>query len=249
MIAQSRSRPAYRVLQSGLLAACVVVAPLLMASWFALCPEYGNPGCPDTANPLDNLVAYRAADPTLLHAFLVVNVLVPYLFSLSYLALGIAAMRRAPWLATLGIICGWLGGAPWGLVTDRSFLLAELARLGNDGLAAGLIARLNAGPAFFLMAVGWFFGHMLGYVFLGLALGRARVVPRWAACLMVVAVPLMGPIAYGTGRGALQVLGFLLIFVASIPAAVALLGLGSSGPAFIAEEDTDGIHVEARVHA
>lgn len=249
MIAQARSKPAYRALQGVLLAACIVVAPLLMASWFALCPEYGNPGCPDTSNPLDNLVAYRAANPALLHAFLAVNILVPYLFSLSYLALGIVAMRRSPWLATLGICWGWLGGAPWGLVTDRSFLLADLARLGNDGLAVGVIARLNAQPGFFLMAVGWFFGHMLGYIFLGLALGRARVVPRWAASLMVVAVPLMGPIAYGTGQGGLQVLGYLLIFVASVPAAIAMLGLGSSGPAITDEEATDGIRIQAGVRA
>ena len=61
--------PAYRVLQRALLAAALLAAPLVMASWFALCPEYGNPGCPDTSNPLGNLVAYRAAGPILLTSY------------------------------------------------------------------------------------------------------------------------------------------------------------------------------------
>ena len=33
----------------------------------------------------------------------------------------------------------------------------------------------------------------------------------------------MGPIAYGTGLGILQVLGFVLVFIGSIPAALAML--------------------------
>ncbi len=208
-----------------LLAACLVIAPLVMASWFALCPQYGNPGCPDTANPLGSLAAFRAARPTWLHVFLVINVLVPYLFSLSYLALGLVAFRRAPVLATLGALCGWLGSAPWGLVTDRSFLLANLARLGNDRFAVAVLTRLNHEPEFLLMATAWFFGHMLGYVLMGLALGRAKAVPRWAAWLMVIAAPVMGPLAYGTVQGSVQVLGFVLVAVASLPAAAALLRL------------------------
>ncbi len=226
--AQAPTRPAHRVLQSVLLATCIVLAPLVMASWFALCPEYGNPGCPDTSNPLGSLAAFRAAPPTLMQAFLLVSVSTPYLFSLSYLALGIVAMGRSPWLATLGVICGWLGSAPWGLVTDRSFLLLEMARAGDDPLFAALLARLNTQPAFVLMAAGWLFGHLLGYVLLGLALARAGAVPRWAAYLMVLAAPLMGPIAYGTHQGDLQVLGFLLVFVASVPAAATMLSLGVS---------------------
>jgi hypothetical protein len=217
--------PGADVVVRSLLAACIVIPPLVMASWFELCPQYGNPGCPDTSNPLGSLVAFRTANPTWLHLFLVINVLAPYLFPLSYLALGLVAFRRAPVLATLGALCGWLGSAPWGLVTDRSFLLANLARLGNDGFSVSVLTRLNHQPEFVLMAAGWFFGHMLGYILLALALGRANAIPRWATWLMVIAVPVMGPLAYGTVHGSLQVLGFVLIAVASTPAAVTLLRL------------------------
>jgi len=38
-----------------------------------------------------------------------------------------------------------------------------------------------------------------------------------------VSAPLMGPIAYGTGLGLLQVLGYVLVFIGSLPAAFAML--------------------------
>ena len=72
-------------------------------------------------------------------------------------------------------------------------------------------------------AIAWLFGHLLGYVLLGIALARARAIPLWAACLIVASAPLMGPIAYGTGLGLLQVLGFVLVFIGSVPAALAML--------------------------
>ena len=72
-------------------------------------------------------------------------------------------------------------------------------------------------------AIAWLFGHLLGYVLLGIALARARVIPLWAASLIIASPPLMGPIAYGTGLGLLQVLGFVLVFIGSVPAALAML--------------------------
>ena len=75
----------------------------------------------------------------------------------------------------------------------------------------------------FTFAIAWLFGHLLGYVLLGIALARARAIPLWAACLIIASAPLMGPIAYGTGLGILQVLGYVLVFIGSIPAAFAML--------------------------
>ncbi len=159
----------------------------------------------------------------MLQAFLLVNVFVPYLYSLSYVALGLVVMPRAPWLATLGIMSGWLGSAPWGLVTGQSFLLSDMARSGHDAVATDLLQRFNTHPETLVMATAWIFGHLLGYVLLGLALVRARVVPRWAGYLMVIAAPVMGPLAYGTNQGNLQVLGYLLVFGASVPVGAVLL--------------------------
>lgn len=74
------------------------------------------------------------------------------------------------------------------------------------------------------MGIGWGIGHQFAYVLLGIALLRAQVVPRWAAWLIIGSVPVMGPIAYGTKVGLIQILGYMLVFVGSVPAAPALLG-------------------------
>ena len=57
----------------------------------------------------------------------------------------------------------------------------------------------------------------------GHRVGASTSDPLWAASLIVAGAPLMGPIAYGTGLGLLQVLGFVLVFIGSIPAALAML--------------------------
>jgi hypothetical protein len=77
-----------------------------------------------------------------------------------------------------------------------------------------------------MMAVagGWVIGHLLGYVLLGIALFRARVIPRWASSLIIAAAPLMGPVAYGTNIGLVQVLGYVCVFAGSVPAAIVTIG-------------------------
>jgi len=133
-------------------------------------------------------------------------------------------MKRAPWLSTIGIACGFIGSIPWGAVADQSFLLNAMAHLGHDTLLATLEnSYFSISPEAYVMAAGWVVGHLLGYVLLGIALARARLVPQWAAWLLVASAPLMGPIAYGTGLGILQVLGYVLVFIGSIPAAFAML--------------------------
>jgi hypothetical protein len=54
---------------------------------------------------------------------------------------------------------------------------------------------------------------------LGIALLRARVVPIWSGLLLMVAVPIMGPLAYGFGVNTLQLLGYLMVATACLPVA------------------------------
>ena len=68
----------------------------------------------------------------------------------------------------------------------------------------------------------WVIGHLLGYVLLGIALGRSRAVPWWAACLIIAALPFQA-IAYIAHLGVFQLFSYLLIWVGSIPAALAML--------------------------
>jgi hypothetical protein len=215
--------PAYLRLQQVVLALCLLLAPLSLAGWFALCPQYGDPACPNNTQPLAVFVAFRAANPILLRLFLFITLIIPYLYPISYVALGLLAMQRAPWLSTLGIISGWLGSIPWGFISDTMLHLNTAAHLGQDASYATLAAAYFSQPGILAVAAGWVLGHLLGYVLLGSALLRARVIPAWAAWLIILSAPLMGPIAYGSKLGILQVLGFGLVFIGSLPAAWAML--------------------------
>jgi|SRR5579859_2730155 len=235
-VSTSAAQPAARVpahlwLQRAILAGCILLAPLSLAGWFALCPQYGDPACPNSTQPLAVFVAFRAANPMLLQLFLFFNVMVPYLYPLSYLGLGLLARPRSPWLATLGIVFGWVGSIPWGFIADTMFQVDTAARLGQDASYALLAKTYFSSPVILLVAAGWVLGHLLAYMLLGAALLRARAIPAWAAWLIILSAPLMGPLAYGARLGILQVLGYLLVFIGSLPAARVLLRHGAAQPA------------------
>jgi hypothetical protein len=213
--------PIYRQLHHVFFALCLLLAPLTVGLWFATCPEYGNPACPVGTSA--TLMAFRVAHPLLLQLFFVVAVLSAYIYPLSYIGLGRLAMPRSPWLSTIGITCGFVGSVVWSLLIGESFWLAAAAQRQIDVPFLLVGKTYVANWAVLVMHGGWVIGHLLGYVLLGIALLRARVIPQWAAWLLIVSPLIMGPMAYGTGLGVLQVLGYLLVFVGSIPAAVVTL--------------------------
>jgi hypothetical protein len=207
-----------------LLAAAIVLAPVVAAGWFALCPQYGNPSCPTSADPAAALDAMRGAPPELESVFLILNLLAPYLVPLSILGLALVAWPSSPRLALAGVVLGWIGAIPWGLFAQGTFQSTAIVAV--PAAAAGYAAattQLFGDWHVLVIAAGWVFGHLLGYLLLGLALRRVATVPRWAGSLMAIAVPFMGPVAYGTGIGALQVGGYLAITLASVPVALALV--------------------------
>jgi hypothetical protein len=102
-----------------------------------------------------------------------------------------------------------------------------MARLGNDALFADALTRYFHHPEIYAIVAGWVLGHLLAYVLLGIALARSHEAPRWASWFIVGAAPMRGPLAYGSGQGAFQVLGFLLVFVGSLPVAAALFRQGT----------------------
>ncbi len=228
--------PVYRRLQRGFLAACILLAPAALAGWFALCPQYGDPTCPSSQHTTAVFTAFRAADPILLQIFLALNLVVPYLYPISYIGLGLVSMNGSPWWATAGMTFGWFGSIAWGFISDDIFTLHTAIRLGQDASFALFRQAYFSDPWIILVAIGWVIGHWGGYVLLGIALWRSHRVPRWSAVLIILSGPLMGPVAYGTNSGILQVLGFLLVLLGSIPAALATLsprqGTQSLAPVF-----------------
>lgn len=219
----THSQPVYRKLQRLVLALGVLVAPLLMAGWFTLCPQYGDPTCPSSAHPDVAFAVFRTADPTLMQIFYWITLVIPYVYPIGYIGLGLLSMKRAPWLSTIGMVAGWLGSIAWGFISDTILLIHSAVQLGQDISFLALEKAHYADPLILVVATGWVLGHWGGYVLLGIALWRARVVPHWAALLIILSGPLMGPVAYGVNSGFIQVLGFILVFIGSIPGALAIL--------------------------
>src|SRR5215472_6672572 len=221
---QEAAEPVYRRLQRMCFAVCMLLAPLALSLWFGLCPTGANDAaCPDQASSLAVFAAFRAMNPQLMQVFLFLSLIVPYLYALSYVGLGLLAMKRSPWLATLGMACGFAAGVVWAAIADSITMLASMAQISLNPLFVTVQHHYYANWLILAFGAAWVIGHQLGYILLGIALARARVIPLWAACLFIVSVPIMGPIAYGTGLGLLQILGYVLVFIGSIPAALAML--------------------------
>ena len=214
----------YPKLYSALFAVCIVLAPLALSLWFGVCPTGANDaGCPFSPSASATAVAFRTAPPLLLQLFFVLTVVSAYVYPLSYIGLGRLAMGRSPWLASIGITCGFIGSVVWSLFAGETFWVNSLTQLGFGTQFPKLRTAYLANWGVVVMHSGWVIGHLLGYLLVGMALLRARVIPQWATWLIMVSALVMGPLAYGTGLGLLQILGYLLVSIGSIPAALAPL--------------------------
>ena len=147
------SEPFYRTFYRAFFALCLLLGPLCVSAWFGLCPEYGNPACPVGTSA--TLAAFRAANPLLLQLFFVVSFISAYVYPLSYITLGRLAMNRAPWLATIGIACGFVGSVVWSLFAGETFWLAGAARVNVDTQFLIVGKAYVANWAVLVMHGGW----------------------------------------------------------------------------------------------
>lgn len=221
---QPTADPLSRKLHRVFFALCILLAPLALSLWFGLCPTGArDAACPDQGSSLAVLAAFRAMNPQLMQTFLFLSLIIPFLYPLSYIGLGMLAMKRSPWLATLGMASGFAAGIVWGVIADQIAVLYGMAQIGTNPLFVYVENHVFANWMTLAFGAFWVIGHQLGYVLLGIALVRVRVIPPWAATLIIMSVLVMGPIAYGTNQGLLQILGYVLVFIGSLPAAFAML--------------------------
>jgi len=222
------AEPFYRKFQRACLAACIVLAPVVLFLGFALDPT-GGVGVLSDARVL--AANFQAASPLQIQLFLYLNAVTVYFFPVSFIGLGLLAMRRSPWLATIGMIVGLAGSLPFAVFVGPEALAAGLGQFGARASNVAMWQYVFSQGAIFLLQASWVIGHLLGYVLLGIALARSRVIPLWAAGLFIVGIPFQ-MIAYPTRLGILQLICFALIFIGSIPAALAMLK-GRDEPALV----------------
>lgn len=227
------SEPAYRKLHRACFAACIVLAPLVVFLGFAFDP---TGGVPPAASEI--FAAYQAASSLKIQLFLFFNAVTPFFFPLSFIGLGLLAMKRSPWLATIGVACGLAGSLPFAFFVGPEALGDVMTKTGNSSAFVAVWNGLSSEGTLVFLQYSWVVGHLLGYVLLGIALGRARAVPLWATSLIIVGIPFQA-IAYVANQGIFQLLSYALIFLGSIPAALAMLKGSEKNTFALADEEKE----------
>lgn len=156
-------------------------------------------------------------------AHLVSLVLTAYLLPLGLLAMVWLAMRRSPWLASIGALVVILGLFPLAVFAAQDASFYDIARMGSNPLLVIFAQQFNADGIMSFYNAVFPLGIILGPILIGIALWRVRAVPIWAAVLITLSRPcvvLIVPFHLGIF---VQLVSFVLLFIGSIPAALAVL--------------------------
>jgi hypothetical protein len=170
-----------------------------------------------------NAAANPVANTTHLAAFVAASFLLPIgAGGLAYLA-----YRRTPWLATIGGLLGVVGWLPFSALAALDALALTMAHLPDSSSYAMLLDRFTNGAVMNTYLIAYIICHLVAYVLFGIALRRARVIPRWAAWSMIASSPLTvaafaWPGQPGTAAVAVGVAALALLLAGSLPAARAM---------------------------
>src|SRR6266700_3729096 len=208
-------------LQRLFFAACMVLgtAAILVAA-------STNPPYYGTQQGIASAVATNATDSDLMdQTHLVAQLIAAYLLPLGFLAMAWLANRRAPWLASIAAFITLLGFLPLALYVGQDSLYYDIARWGSNPQFVDLAQRWNTDGIMVFYGMMFGLGTVFGPTLMGIALWRSRAIPVWAAiCLTLSRLPvfLFSFVPYHV-ETAIVIAGVVLLFIGSIPAALAVL--------------------------
>jgi hypothetical protein len=179
-----------------------------------------NPAIGGIGNGAANLAANAAANSFTNQLHVATYVLETFLLPLSVLGLAGLAIRRSPWLATIGGGLGLFGWLPWSALTAQDDLTYQMAQMGNSPPFVALWNRFTTDGTMMFFLLVYVTCHLVAYVVLGLALHRAGAVPLWAAWALALTSPLTVA-SFATRQHALLYLVLALWIAGSVPAAYA----------------------------
>ena len=194
----------------------MLLAPVLLIPGTLFNPAVGGIGAGAA-----NIAANAAADPTTNQLHIAVYVLETFVLPASVVGLAGLALRRSPWLATIGGGLGLIGWLPWSALAAQDDLTFQMAQMGGGPQFVELWNRFTTDRTMGALTLIYVICHLSGYVLLGIALARARIIPPWAAWSLVLTSPIT-LIAFPTHLHELLYLVIALWFVGSVPAAVAV---------------------------
>jgi hypothetical protein len=194
----------------------MLLAPLLLVPGTLLNPAVGGIGAGAA-----NIAANAAADPATNQAHIAIYVLETFLLPLGMIGLAGLALPRSPWLATIGGGLGIIGWLPWSALAAQDDLTFRMAQLGGDGQLVELWNRFTTDWAMGALTLVYVLGHLAAFIILAVALGRARLIPGWAAWALALTSPVT-IVAFPTHQQGLLYVVAALWFAGSLPAAIAV---------------------------
>src|ERR1700716_329159 len=173
-----------RALRRVFFAASILLAPLVLIPGTIFNPAIGGIG-----NGAANIAANAAANPLTNQLHVATYVLETFLLPLSVLGLSGLAIRRSPWLATIGGGLGLVGWLPWSALVAQDDLTYEMAQAGSSPHVVALWNRFTTDGTMLFYTLSYVVAHLLAYVILAIALRQARVIPAWAAWALALTSP------------------------------------------------------------
>jgi hypothetical protein len=181
--------------------------------FFALCMVLG---------PL--LVSILLAVSTLSMWIIGVGTCTFFLLLFGFLGMTRLAMLHTPWLATIGGFLSLVGFLGYALIVMWQIELSyHSTLLGGGKLLMTLYNQINNDPVQMILLLVFIIGHLFGPMLLGIALVRAKLVPAWVMWILILRIPLQAIGFLLTIGLTMEIFTYALLFLASIPIALALL--------------------------
>jgi hypothetical protein len=199
------------------LASCIVLGPVV-----AFLYGLFNPTPLHVTNGTVAIAVNMMANPLANQWHLALGVVLSFLLPFWYLGLAWLALRRAPRLATIAGLLALVGWIPWSALIGQEALTATMAQMGGGPQFAALWERYNGSGVLTAYLLIYVVGHLLAAVLLAIALGRAHLVPAWAAWALALTSPLQ-IVIFLVHQLAVGLVVALLWFGSSLPIAQALL--------------------------
>jgi hypothetical protein len=130
------------------------------------------------------VAAYATANAVIVQVHLIAMVITVYLLPLGLLVMAWLAMRRSPWLASIGAFIVLIGLFPLAAFAGIEALNYDIARMGSNALLITMAQQFNSDGVMSYYNIVNVPGIVLGPTLIGIALWRARAIPVWAALLI-----------------------------------------------------------------
>jgi len=207
--------PAYVRLQHLFFALCIILAPITFSLYVISWNDVSG-----------GLIATSARMGVVLNQLhFISGFAASFFLPFGYLGMALLGIRRSPWLGSISAFLGLLCWLPLSALIGIDDLAYDITLRGSNAQLAALWTYFN-GDAM-MSGYLWVYaaGHLISTVLLGVLLGRARLIPIWAACALIVSSPLT-IVAFVHGqqyRSIISPIICMLLILGCLPAAIAML--------------------------